>query len=131
MDRRGFFKKLRWFFYALFGAVLALPALSFVTYRKKRTRTVVFTVSEQTDHYFKQGVFLIREGEAFSALSAKCTHLGCTVRFDQHKKQFVCPCHQSVYDAVGKRVAGPARDDLQVLPVTLRENRDIEVVVEV
>ncbi|MDY7002102.1 MAG: ubiquinol-cytochrome c reductase iron-sulfur subunit [Thermodesulfobacteriota bacterium] len=117
--------------YAAFGAVLALPALSFVIYRKKRTRTVVFTASEQTAHYFKQGVFLVRDKESFIALSAKCTHLGCTVRFDQLKGKFVCPCHKSVYDAAGKRLAGPAQDDLQTLSVTLRENGDIEVVVEV
>jgi len=131
MDRRGFFKKLRKNFYAVCGAALVFPALSFVIYRKKTTRIVSFSPSEQTDHYFKQGVFLIREGETFMALSAKCTHLGCTVRFDQYKKQFICPCHQSVYDAAGKRLAGPARDDLRPLPVTLRENRDIDVVVEI
>ena len=127
MNRRVFLKRLQRLFYAACGGVLAFPALSFVAYRKKTTRTVVFSPPEQTDYYFKQGVFLVRGDKSFTALSARCTHLGCTVRFDRHRKRFLCPCHQSVYDAAGKRLSGPARDNLQALPVRRRENGDLVV----
>lgn len=40
-------------------------------------------------------------------LSPVCTHLGCTVSWDQKTKQFHCPCHGGVYDPGGRNVAGP------------------------
>lgn len=51
-------------------------------------------------------VFVVREGTHLRALSAVCTHLGCTVgRADQG---FHCPCHGSLFDAGGRNLAGPA-----------------------
>ena len=51
-------------------------------------------------------LFVIREGAHLRALSAVCTHLGCTVgRADEG---FHCPCHGSLFDAGGRNVAGPA-----------------------
>lgn len=43
----------------------------------------------------------------FSAFSARCTHLGCTVDWDGHRRQYVCPCHHGVYDEAGKHLSGP------------------------
>ena len=40
------------------------------------------------------------------ALSAICTHQGCTVAPDGD--QLDCPCHGSVYDLTGGNVSGPA-----------------------
>ena len=42
------------------------------------------------------GVFVKRDGDGLRAMSAACTHLGCTVR--RHDDGFVCPCHGSRYD---------------------------------
>jgi cytochrome b6-f complex iron-sulfur subunit len=42
------------------------------------------------------------------ALSAKCTHLGCTVKYEPAKKRIFCACHGGVYDPEsGRNVAGP------------------------
>ena len=43
----------------------------------------------------------------FEALSARCTHKGCTVLWEIAQKQFRCPCHGGRYDANGKNIAGP------------------------
>lgn len=43
----------------------------------------------------------------FIALSSVCPHLGCQVHWRPEQKQFVCPCHNGVFDAVGKGIAGP------------------------
>lgn len=51
-------------------------------------------------------VFIRRVSEGFQAISAVCTHLGCTVNWTG--STFHCPCHGSVYSPDGQVVAGPA-----------------------
>lgn len=64
------------------------------------------------------------------ALSAHCSHLGCIVNFDQKTHQFRCPCHGSIFDVHGRRLAGPARTALSSLPVKFEKNGDVVVKVE-
>lgn len=40
-------------------------------------------------------------------LSAVCTHLGCTVPWDEAEKKFVCPCHHGMFAADGNLLGGP------------------------
>jgi menaquinol-cytochrome c reductase iron-sulfur subunit len=51
-------------------------------------------------------VFVKRDDEGVRAMSAVCTHLGCTVR--EEGDGFLCPCHGSRYDKEGKVQGGPA-----------------------
>lgn len=41
------------------------------------------------------------------ALSSRCMHLGCPVRFVPAAARFVCPCHGGVYDFRGVVAGGP------------------------
>ena len=41
------------------------------------------------------------------AISTRCAHLGCPVRYIRASQKFVCPCHGGVYDFQGKVVGGP------------------------
>jgi menaquinol-cytochrome c reductase iron-sulfur subunit len=43
----------------------------------------------------------------FVAISTRCMHLGCPVRYVDAAKRFICPCHGGVYDFAGKRTGGP------------------------
>ena len=43
----------------------------------------------------------------FIALSSRCMHLGCPVRYVQAAERFICPCHGGVYDFRGKVAGGP------------------------
>jgi Rieske Fe-S protein len=43
----------------------------------------------------------------FIALSSRCMHLGCPVRFTPAAARFICPCHGGVYDFRGMRTGGP------------------------
>jgi Rieske Fe-S protein len=44
---------------------------------------------------------------AFIAISTRCAHLGCPVRWVDAAERFICPCHGGVYDLLGRRVGGP------------------------
>jgi menaquinol-cytochrome c reductase iron-sulfur subunit len=41
------------------------------------------------------------------ALSSRCMHLGCPVRFVQAAGRFICPCHGGVYNFRGLVAGGP------------------------
>src|SRR5262249_2896518 len=46
-------------------------------------------------------------GTQFIAISSRCAHLGCPVRWVDAAERFICPCHGGVYDLLGRRVGGP------------------------
>jgi Rieske Fe-S protein len=43
----------------------------------------------------------------FIAMSTRCAHLGCPVRWIEASERFVCPCHGGVYDYQGRVTGGP------------------------
>jgi Rieske Fe-S protein len=47
------------------------------------------------------------ESEQFVAISTRCMHLGCPVRYTEAAQRFICPCHGGVYDFQGKVDGGP------------------------
>jgi menaquinol-cytochrome c reductase iron-sulfur subunit len=76
--------------------------------------------------------WLRRTGDTVTALSGTCPHLGCAIALahqpDPAKpQQFACPCHDSAFDATGKRLAGPAKRDLDPLPVIVDDNGRVKL----
>ncbi len=45
--------------------------------------------------------------EDVTALSSVCPHLGCQVHWQPQHNRYFCPCHNGVFDAEGRGVAGP------------------------
>jgi cytochrome b6-f complex iron-sulfur subunit len=53
---------------------------------------------------------------SYAAYNAVCTHLGCTVQYEQPKNSISCACHGGQYDpATGKNVSGPPPKPLALL----------------
>jgi Rieske Fe-S protein len=47
------------------------------------------------------------------SFSALCTHLGCTIQWNNSEKSFDCPCHGSRFSYSGLVINGPANDNLE------------------
>jgi menaquinol-cytochrome c reductase iron-sulfur subunit len=115
------------------GAAVVLPAVGFaiapIFHRGKERWEAVGQVDDFTADSYKQVVFTLVPGigeagkttayvrrgtqelnedpEVFIAISSRCAHVGCPVRFVQASGNFICPCHGGVYDFEGKRIGGP------------------------
>ena len=61
------------------------------------------------------------EDGGFLALYRKCTHLGCSVPWEQNQNEFVCPCHASAFDRHGDVLNPPAPRALDLFPVIIEE----------
>ncbi len=48
-----------------------------------------------------------KKPQPYVAVSNRCAHLGCPVRYFQASQRFVCPCHGGIYDFEGKVAGGP------------------------
>ena len=57
----------------------------------------------------------------FLAIHQRCTHLGCSVPWEQAEEKFVCPCHSSQFDAVGEVLSPPAPRSLDLFMVTISD----------
>lgn len=52
-------------------------------------------------------------GGALHAVSAVCTHEGCTVAWNNAERTWDCPCHGSIFACDGMVIHGPAMVDLE------------------
>jgi Rieske Fe-S protein len=65
-------------------------------------------------------LFVTKDGQS-GAVSAKCTHAGCTVEWNapvNDKVPLRCPCHESHFSLDGGVLSGPAKTPLAHYTVT-------------
>lgn len=61
------------------------------------------------------------EDGSFLALWQRCTHLGCSVPFEEGEDQYHCPCHGPLFDKFGEVTGGPAPRPMDYFPVFIEE----------
>jgi menaquinol-cytochrome c reductase iron-sulfur subunit len=134
------------------GAVIVLPALGFAMapifdrpeelweavgtpdeFRPDTYKSVVITIVQgigeagKSTVYVRQGSEDLEEdGNQFIAISTRCAHLGCPVRYFQAAGNFICPCHGGVYGFQGEVIGGPPVRPLDRFQTRVR-NGQVEV----
>ncbi len=137
-DRRSFLNR----FWVLCGILAAAEfswlGLSFMNFRKKSNQPVpaesIITAgpaagfSPDTVTAVPSGHFYLSclPDGGFLALSRTCTHLGCSVPWDEAEKKFICPCHGSTFSPTGQVLTAPAPRPLDIFPVRI-ENGIVKV----
>jgi cytochrome b6-f complex iron-sulfur subunit len=64
-------------------------------------------------------LLMTAEGE-YRAISAVCTHLGCTVQYRSDLHLIWCACHNGMYDLNGRNISGPPPRPLDAFQVHIR-----------
>ncbi len=59
----------------------------------------------------------------FMALSIRCTHLGCSINWEDDKKRFACPCHASAFLINGEVQNPPAPKALDYYPIIIESGK--------
>jgi cytochrome b6-f complex iron-sulfur subunit/menaquinol-cytochrome c reductase iron-sulfur subunit len=72
-------------------------------------------------------VWLTRSGDAVSALSAECPHLGCAIDLRPGGESFSCPCHTSDFTLDGKPHKGPSPRPMDELTTRVSDDGWVEV----
>lgn len=61
--------------------------------------------------------FLLNQHGTIRALSRICTHMGCTLQFDQDGQYFACPCHGAEFELNGALRYGPRHYPIALPPL--------------
>ena len=130
-SRRGFYSAFIYGLGTLIGAALGLPALAYLFLKPKSQKGAgwvdaadlnTLQVGKPEEVVFRRSrvdgwrvlnekatAWVVRlDPNNVVAYSPQCTHLGCPYHWDDQTRDFVCPCHNSVFSIDGKVLAGPA-----------------------
>jgi cytochrome b6-f complex iron-sulfur subunit len=119
---------------SLLGSLIAVVrgAFRFLVPPVRYTRARILLVGRPADFapgtltFFPAGpVFVGSDEQGLYAMSATCTHLGCTV--GKKGAVLACPCHGSRFSSTGDLLGGPAPRPLPHLALTLAEEDQLHV----
>lgn len=68
----------------------------------------------------RPGLLIQTASGEYRALSATCTHLGCTVQYRSDLREIWCACHNGMYDLNGRNISGPPPRPLEVFEAQVR-----------
>jgi menaquinol-cytochrome c reductase iron-sulfur subunit len=76
--------------------------------------SVSFTTQDGWYQQTVERVYYVRVDQGTPlVLSGRCTHLGCSVRWNSPGGSFRCPCHGGMFDVEGRVVKGPPKEPLE------------------
>ena len=145
-DRRSFFLTVIYGLWAAMAAALSIPAAVYLLLppklRKEQDWAEAGDIAKMAPNSPVEMVFRRNRVDGWRLLSEKstawavkldsgqvvafapqCTHLGCAYHWDDPKKQFLCPCHTSVFSIDGKVVSGPAPRPLDRFESKVQNNK--------
>lgn len=132
--RRSFLKKLWGAFGVIAGLELIAVSAGFMMPGKRKaiSSNTNLILAGKVNDFELNSVFPFRSGKfylvrlsdgGFLAVSLKCSHLGCSVLWNEENQQFNCPCHASSFNLVGKVINPPAPRPLDTFPVIIEEGQ--------
>ena len=68
----------------------------------------------------RPGLLVETAAGEYRAMSATCTHLGCTVQYRPDLREIWCACHNGMYDLNGRNISGPPPRPLEAFEVQVR-----------
>ena len=136
MSRRDFVKVVTATLSSIMGAALGIPAISYLIDPALKVQSgeawiplgpaedfpvgtpqpFSFTRSningwEKTVNSY--GGFVYRKTEStLIVLSNRCTHLSCSVNWNEATKEYICPCHDAHFGPEGEVLSGPPPHEL-------------------
>jgi len=137
MKRRAFIDWLIGLSGTALGGLVLYPVLRYLVpphIPEAVTRRVVAAKADElapnsakTFPFGSQPGILVRDAKGeYHAMSAVCTHLGCTVQFKSEDELIWCACHNGFYDIHGRNVSGPPPRPLEQYVVHV-EGGDVTV----
>jgi cytochrome b6-f complex iron-sulfur subunit len=136
MNRKSFLNVAGWFAFFSFIGTATVGALRLMVPRVLYEAPSAFKAGVPDDYVVGEvnekykddfRVWIVRETDGFYALSAICTHLGCTPRWLPAESKFKCPCHGSGYHKDGINFEGPTPRPLERLKIALDDDGQILV----
>ncbi len=98
-----------------------LPPAQSEALQKRVAAAKVGELAPNSSKIFKFGVspaVLVNTAEGqLVALTAVCTHLTCTVRYEGDSATLFCPCHNGRFDLAGNVISGPPPAPLEIFKV--------------
>lgn len=111
---------------SLFGLV------KFLGYQSAPIQAVRFTLKPPTEYaegsvtgVSEARAYILRDAKGLYAISAICTHLGCTV--NKAGENYECPCHGSKFNSTGYVLKGPATAPLDRVELTLSDDGKVVI----
>ena len=115
------------------GALTIEPLVKYLTSQEDRIHSPLVVYNKPLDKNgdwqdtAKARVWVKRDALGVMALVATCTHLGCEVNYHPEKKEWLCPCHGSIYDVEGRPISGPAPKALHRVAVELQPDGSLMI----
>lgn len=131
INRRGFYAQAIVALNAVLAAALAVPTLAYLFVPGGRKRKETFVDAGDVSHLApgspvelsfqqsrvdgwrvtteKRTAWVVKTAaDKVIAYGPQCTHLGCAYHWEEQPKQFICPCHASLFSVDGNVISGPA-----------------------